>query len=120
MLVRDHVADAVGTQDQNVAYLQRQALGAGGRLDVGGGAERLQDAVVHRALVGFALGEGAFADQLGDQGLVLAELGEAAVAQQIGAAVADMGEATLGCRERRAQCRSCPCRGIPGALAHIR
>ena len=94
-VVGDHVADPVGAEDQDVTGVQRQALGADHRIDVGRGAERLQDDIVHRAVVGLFLRERAFADQLGDQGLVLAELDQVAIAQQIGAAVADMGEPGL-------------------------
>jgi hypothetical protein len=86
----DLTGQPVGAQQHLVAGLQRH-----GRRGVDRDAVLDSDGAGQHAAVGvhrgFGAGDPAVADHLLDQGVIGGELGELCVAQQVGAAVADMG-----------------------------
>ena len=104
----DHRRQAVAAEQEDVAGLGRE--GHGVHLHLGLGAEGAGDDRALRVLLGLLLGEAALAAQLLDQGVVLGEALQLAVAQHVGAAVADVAERDLavakeGSRERGSHTR---------------
>ena len=91
---RDHRGQPVAAQQQHVAGAHR--VGPGVDLDLGLGPERAGDDRALGVLGGLLVGQLAAPDQLLDQRVVLGEALERAVAEQVGAAVADVRD-----RERR-------------------
>ena len=86
----DHVGQAVGAQQVPVSgkrLAQRQV-----RLGVGPAVQRAQDQRALRMGRGFVLADPALVEQRLDQGVVPGDLVELAIAQHVGARVADMAE----------------------------
>ena len=89
LLLADHRGQAVGAQQHDIAGAHR--IGPGVDLDVALDAQRAGDDRALRMLGGLLLGELALADELLDQRVVLGQARELAVAEDVGAAVADVG-----------------------------
>ena len=101
----DHRGEAVGAEQEEVAGLGREDVDV--HLHAGLGAQRAGDHGALRVLLGLLLGQLAAGHELADQRVVLGQADELAVAQQIGAGVADVGDDHLvvvdvGGRRRRA------------------
>ena len=98
----------------------RTGIRPGVDLDLGLGAERPRDDRALGMLGRLLLGQLPLSDELVDQRVVLGEAGQLAVAEQVGAAVADMGDRHLpivevGGRQRRAH----PLATVLGARALV-
>ena len=89
----DHRGEAVRADEEDVAGAGLEGLEVD--LDVGLGAERAGDHGALRVRLGLLLGELAALDQLVDERVVAGEPHELAVAQQVGARVADVGDRDL-------------------------
>ena len=105
LVVRDHARQAVGADQEDVAVAAGERVGVD--LDVGLGPERARDDRALRVVLGRLGRDLAAALELRHQRVVAGELLELAVAQAVGAAVADVAEADLvaahlGRGERRA------------------
>ena len=93
LLVGDHARQAVGADQEDVAGAARERVGVD--LDVRLGPERARDDRALRVVLGGLGRDLPAALELGHQRVVARELLELAVAQPVGAAVADVAEADL-------------------------
>src|SRR5208282_915278 len=84
--VRDHAIEAVGTEHQSVARQDGVLFGV--HLHVGINAQGADEDALHLAGIGLLLGQDAATHLLGDQGMVLRDLFQLALAHAIEAAVA--------------------------------
>ena len=107
-LLGDHRGEAVAAEQQDVPGAHR--IGPRVDLDLGLGAQRARDDRPLRMLGRLGLGQLSLADQLVDQRVVLGEALQLAVAEQVGAAVADVGDGQLGRRRDRRPSASSPSR----------
>ena len=107
VLVLDHVAQAVGAEQVDVARLGRVLvdLGLDGRVD----AERLGDQVLVLRVLRLLGGDQAGVDLLLQQRMVARHLLEAAAAQQVQARVAEVRDQHRGCRRTGRPPAWCPC-----------
>ena len=88
--------EAVSAEQQRVALHQRRGERPGVDLYLGPDADAAGHDVASRVGAGLFRRELALADQLGDQRMVTGQLLDRAVADQIGAAVADVRQESLG------------------------
>ena len=93
-LLGDHRGEAVAAQQDHVAGARR--IGPGVDLDVRLRAERARDDRSLRMLGGLLLGQLPAAHELVDERVVLGEALERPVAEQVRAAVADVGDRDMG------------------------
>ena len=106
-LVADHVGQPVGAEQEEVAGLglDRERVD----VDVGLGAERARDHRALRVRLRLLGRELAAAHELGDERVVVGQLLELAVADAVGARVADVAERDVPVARRRARpSSSCP------------
>ncbi len=104
-LLGDHRREPIAAQQEDIAGPDR--IGPGVDLDLGLGTQRAGDDRTLRMLGGLLLGQLALPDQLVDQRVVLRQPSQLTVPEQIGAAVADVGDGQMGVVE--------VCRGQRGA-----
>jgi hypothetical protein len=99
-LVLDEVAEAVRAQQEDVAGADGQRLFPVRNLDVSMGAEGPQDDVAIGVVPRLGARQQAARDQLADRRVVVGHAIDAAVAQQVEAAVADAGRVGVAVADR--------------------